>query len=114
NKAPGENAAPVVDPDRAFGYLARICDIGPRISGSPGMEEQQKLIAEHFANLKAQVKFQSFDAPHPLNAKPVRMNNIIVSWDPAATKRVLLACHYDTRPHADRDSNPRLASEGVF
>jgi Zn-dependent M28 family amino/carboxypeptidase len=42
------------------------------------------------------------------------MNNIIVTWDPEATERVLLACHYDTRPHADRDPNPRLASEGIF
>ena len=42
------------------------------------------------------------------------MNNIIISWDPAAKERVLLACHYDTRPHADQDPNPRLASEGIF
>jgi glutaminyl-peptide cyclotransferase len=109
-----ENSLPEFDSDRAFGYLTKICDIGPRISGSQGMEQQQQLIAGHFAKLKAQVKFQSFDAPHPLNGKPVRMNNIIVTWDPQATERVLLACHYDTRPHADRDPNPRLASEGTF
>jgi hypothetical protein len=109
-----ESATAEFDADRAFGYLTKICDIGPRISGSQGMEQQQQLIAEHFAKLKAQVKFQSFDAAHPLNGRPVRMNNIIVTWDPRATERVLLACHYDTRPHADRDPNPRLASEGVF
>ena len=109
-----ENATADFDADRAFGYLTKICDIGPRISGSPGMEQQQQMIAAHFAKLKAQVKFQSFDAPHPLNGKPVRMNNIIVTWDPEAAERVLLACHYDTRPHADRDPDLRLASEGIF
>jgi hypothetical protein len=106
--------APKVDADRAFGYLTKICDIGPRISGSQGMQRQQALIAEHFAKLKAQVRFQSFDAPHPQTRAPVRMNNIIVSWDREAQERVLVACHYDTRPHADRDPNPQLAQRGAF
>jgi glutaminyl-peptide cyclotransferase len=107
-------SAPVVDEERAFGYLTRICDIGPRISGTEGMEKQQQLIAEHFAKLKAKVSFQSFDAPHPLTRKPVQMTNLIVSWDREVKDRVLLACHYDTRPHADRDANPQLAENGVF
>ena len=94
------------DADRAFGYLTRICDIGPRISGTQGMERQQQLIAEHFSKLKAQVKFQSFDAPHPQTRQPVRMSNMIVSWDPEAKERVLLACHYDTRPHRRPRSEP--------
>lgn len=114
SKAGGDDATPDFDSDRAFGYLTRICDIGSRISGSNGMEQQQKLILEHFSKLKAQVKFQSFDAPHPQTRNPVRMSNMIVSWDPEAKERVLLACHYDTRPHADRDPNPQLAREGKF
>jgi hypothetical protein len=107
-------SAPAFDADRAFGYLTRICDIGSRISGSEGMEQQQQLIAEHFSKLKAKVSFQSFDAPHPLTGKPVRMSNMLVSWDPQANERVLLACHYDTRPHADRDANPELARQAIF
>ena len=36
------------------------------------------------------------------------MNNLIVSWHPRRKTRVLLACHYDTRPFPDRDRvNPR-------
>lgn len=110
----GKGSEPEFDADRAFGYLARVCDIGPRISGTEGMERQQQLIAEHFTRLKAQVKFQSFDAPHPLTRNPVRMSNMIVSWDPQAAERVLLACHYDTRPHADREPNRQAAREGAF
>jgi hypothetical protein len=106
--------APKVDAERAFGYLTKICDIGPRISGSQGMERQQQLIAEHFAKLKAQVRFQSFDAPHPQSRTPVKMNNIIVTWDREAQERVLIACHYDTRPRADRDKNSQLALRGGF
>ncbi|MBS0260817.1 MAG: M28 family peptidase [Planctomycetes bacterium] len=110
----GERKAPQIDAARAFGYLTKICDIGPRISGSNGMDRQQQLIAEHFGKLKAQVRFQSFDAPHPQTRTPVRMNNMIVSWDPQATERVLIACHYDTRPRPDRDANQQLALRGTF
>src|SRR5438128_1290455 len=49
-----ERATPVIDPDRAFGYLAKICAIGPRISGSEGMDRQQQLIQDHFTKLKVQ------------------------------------------------------------
>lgn len=96
------------DAKRSFDYLTRICRLKSRISGSPGMAAQQKLILDHFKELKAKVQFQSFDAPHPITGNPVRMNNMIVSWNPDAKKRILLACHYDTRPFPDRDrNNPR-------
>lgn len=101
-------AIPELDSKRAFKYLVTICGIGPRVSGSEGMSKQQKLIADHFNRFKARVRFQSFDAVHPLTGRPVRMNNMIVSWKPRSSKRVLLACHYDTRPFPDRDrTNPR-------
>lgn len=97
-----------LDARRAFGYLTEICKIGPRYSGSQGMVRQQKLIADHFNKFGARVQFQPFDAEHPLTGDPVRMNNIIVSWQPDARRRILLACHYDTRPLPDRDLfNPR-------
>lgn len=97
-----------LNPRRAYGYLVDVCRIGPRPSGSRGMARQQKLIADHFTQLDARVRFQSFDAVHPLYGSPVRMNNIVVSWHPESSERVLLACHYDTRPLPDRDRvNPR-------
>ena len=102
-----------MDGERAFGYLAEVCRIGPRPSGSQGMAAQQKLIAEYFARTKAKVYFQPFDARHPLNGEPVRMNNIIISWNPQATERVLLAAHYDTRPYPDREFLPSNR-DGIF
>jgi glutaminyl-peptide cyclotransferase len=104
-------APPKLDSGRAFGYLQKICRIGPRPSGSRGMSEQQALLAEHFSKLGAQVTYQSFDAANPLNGEPVRMANLIVTWHPKATDRVFLACHYDTRPYPDND---RRNPQGVF
>ncbi len=93
---------------RAFGYLRKICRIGGRVSGSRGMQKQQIMLRDHFVKLGAEVKFQTFDAAHPLTGNPVRMANMVVSWHPKSKKRVLLACHYDTRPFPDMDRrNPR-------
>ncbi len=92
-----------VDPRRAYDYLVKICRIGPRISGTNGMAEQQKVLLEHFGQFDARIRFQSFDVAHPQTGQPVRMNNMIVSWHPDAKQRVVLACHYDTRPYADRN-----------
>jgi len=100
--------APEVNGARGFGYLNTICDIGPRISGSAGMKKQQELIVSHFKELGAQVGEQDFDAPHPLSGEPVRMKNLVISWHPEKKERILLCCHYDTRPFPDQDRrNPR-------
>ena len=93
---------------RSFEYLKAVCRIGPRQSGSRGMLKQQNLIIRHFSELGAEVRLQPFDAEHPESGGPVRMTNIVVSWHPKARERVLICCHYDTRPFPDRDFlNPR-------
>ena len=98
DKPVDDKSGPAIDPDRAFGYLVKICDIGPRISGSEGMERQQQLIAEHFTKLKAQVKYQSFDAPHPATRTPVRMNDL-------PTDSLKINCTPD---------DPRISSEALL
>ena len=42
----GAGKSTELDADRAFANLTRICDLGPRISGSEGMDRQQRLISE--------------------------------------------------------------------
>lgn len=102
------------DANRAFGYLKTICKFGNRMSGSRGMARQQGEIARHFTGLGAKVYYQSFDVQHPLDGTPVRMNNIVVSWHPESRQRVLIACHYDTRPYPDADRvNPRGSFVGA-
>ena len=107
-------AKPPFDTDRAYNYLVKICELGPRVSGSPGMSRQQKLVAEHLAQHGAKVWMQTFDVSHPLTAEPVRMANLIATWHPEARERVLLACHYDTRPLPDREPDRRQIRAGTF
>ena len=101
------------DGQRCYELLKRICDLGPRFSGSPGMLRQQQLLQEHFEKLGGQVEFQRFQVRHPLDGSPVDMANLIVHWHPDRRERILLCAHYDTRPFPDRDPDPR-GRRGVF
>jgi hypothetical protein len=95
------------DGKRAMGYLEKICDLGPRISGTAGMLKQQELLRKHFEALGAKVETQPFTARQVSQRAPVDMANLIVSWHPERKRRVILCSHYDTRPIADQEPDPR-------
>lgn len=103
-----------LDALRAYRYLEQLCALGPRYSGSPGMEKQQQLLVEHFEKLGGKVSLQEFRAKNPLGGGTVPMANIIVQWHPERKDRILLAAHYDTRPLPDRDPNPIARTQGTF
>ncbi len=107
-RAEAAEPRPRLRADRAYDYLLQVCRLGPRPSDSPGMTRQQILLADHFTRLGARVDFQPFTATHPLTRAPARLQNLIVTWFPETTQRILVCCHYDTRPYPDRDRlNPR-------
>jgi hypothetical protein len=103
-----------LDGMRAFRYLEQICALGPRPSGSPGMQRQQELVRNHFEQLGGKVKLQRFTADDPLGGPKVQLANVIVEWHPERKERVLLCAHYDTRPLPDQDPDPTLRRSGVF
>jgi len=92
--------------ERTFGYLKEVCAIGPRISATEGMLKQQDLLKKHFEKLGAKVSLQEFDARHPETGQRVRLANQIVEWNPEKRERIVLCCHYDTRPYPDREPDP--------
>ncbi len=103
-----------LDALRAYRYLEQICALGPRSSGSSGMQKQQELLHEHFTKLGGTVSLQEFRARNPLGNGTVPMANMIVQWHPERKDRILLAAHYDTRPLPDRDPNPQRQRDGIF
>jgi glutaminyl-peptide cyclotransferase len=102
------NTTPLAfDAPRAMEYLTAVCKIGPRMSGTDGMKKQQELLQKHFEDLGGKVAFQRFTGKALSEGKDVEMANIIVSWHPEKTRRVILCSHYDTRPIADQEPNRR-------
>jgi hypothetical protein len=103
-----------LDGHRAFNYLEQICALGPRKSGSTGMQKQQALAQAHFEKLGGKVSYQRFLANNPLGGDKVPMANLIVTWHPERKERILLGAHYDTRPLPDLDLDPTKRRNGIF
>lgn len=102
------------DGEAAFKHLKAVCKIGPRVSASLGMKKQQSYIQEHFRKIGGRVLSQPFKVRSPYTGKFVQLHNIIVQWHPDRKKRLLICCHYDTRPFADSDPrNPRAKFIGA-
>jgi glutaminyl-peptide cyclotransferase len=105
---PGQDAKPAAfDGKQAMKYLETICALGPRISGSPAMRKQQEIIKKHFEEIGANVQLQTFTAKQNSVKGEVEMTNIIISFQPDKKRRVILCSHYDTRPIADQEPDPR-------
>ena len=105
---PGQDAKPAAfDGKQAMKYLETICALGPRISGSPAMRKQQEIIKKHFEEIGAKVQLQTFTAKQNSVKGEVEMTNIIISFQPDKKRRVILCSHYDTRPIADQEPDPR-------
>ncbi len=103
-----EMSQPTFDGKAAFETLKEVCAIGPRVSGSPGMRQQQELLKSHFESLGGQVYLQKFNVRHPENGNLVELANLGVRFHPERKQRLLVCCHYDTRPFPDQDKvNPR-------
>ena len=86
----------------------QIVALGPRPAGSAANAAQRQLVARHFAQQGAVVREQPFSAVDPRTGAPVELANLIGSWHPERTRRVLIGAHYDTRPYADEDPDPAL------
>jgi hypothetical protein len=96
------------DGARALADLTRLCEFGPRPSGSEAMRQQQDFLDKHFSDNGATVARQRFPVRHPLDGSRVDMVNLVIQWHPEAKERYLICAHYDTRPFPDQDrANPR-------
>lgn len=95
------------DGKQAMKYLRSICDIGPRMSGTDKMKKQQELIQKHFEDLGAKVEYQKFSAKQNSVKGEIDFANMIISFFPEKKRRVILCSHYDTRPIADQEPDPR-------
>lgn len=96
------------DGESAYESLKKICDLGPRKSGSKGMQEQRDILTLHFQEQGGKVELQKFTARDPSTGHNVEMANLIARWRIEKKQRLMLAAHYDTRPFPDSDPvNPR-------
>jgi len=94
---------PTFHADSAYTYLEAQVAFGPRVPNSVAHQECQEYLVEKFTRFGADVQLQSFEAT-AYDGTVLNLNNIIATYQPDKSKRILLAAHWDTRPYADKDS----------
>ncbi len=91
------------DGDRAYGMLKAQCDLGVRPPGSAAHEKCKDYILQQLKPYVDKADTQAFPYRDSDRNVTLHLTNIIGVINPAATKKVLLFTHWDTRPTADQD-----------
>ncbi len=105
-------ARPAFSADRAFAYLRRQVEFGPRIPGEPGHQAQLEWM-QQFLRERADTVFVQPFSYVTSTGDTLRLTNLMARFQPGAGERVLLVAHWDTRPRADQSARPADRSQPV-
>jgi len=101
----GKSETPVFDADSAYAYVARQVAFGPRVPNTEAHKACADFLASELERHGAQLFIQEARLT-AYNGDILNARNIIGSFDPDKTRRILLFAHWDTRPYADQESDP--------
>lgn len=97
---------PAFDADSAWNYLQAQCQFGPRNPGSEGHRRCRDWLIGEARRRGGEVFVQTFSHRMPHNGELVELSNIVVRFG-LGRPLLMLAAHWDTRPWADEDKDPR-------
>ena len=98
--------------DSAYSYIKTQTGFGPRVPNTDAQLECAAWLMKKLERFGAQTTLQGFESVTFDNTK-IRCYNIIGSYNPESTTRIILCSHWDSRPWADNDQNPANWSKPV-
>lgn len=93
---------PEFNADSAYLFCEKQCDFGPRTMNSDAHDKCGAWIVDKFKQYGCSVIEQKADLK-AYDGTMLKSNNIIASYKPEQTTRILLCAHWDCRPWADND-----------
>ena len=97
---------PSFNKDSAYAYVVTQLAFGPRVPGTPAHEKCAGFITEKLQSWCKNVIVQKCRIA-AFNGKMLDGKNIIASWKPELKNRVILCSHWESRPWADHDPDPK-------
>ncbi len=107
------DSIPRFDGKEAFAFLTRQTSFGPRNPGSPGHSNCQEYLSSTLQNLAGKVRLQDFTFPG-YGGERLALTNVIASFRPELTARILLCAHWDTRPRAEHDPDKSRRDQPIL
>ncbi len=105
---------PSFDADTAYNYIAAQLAFGPRNPGSEG----HRLTLDYLTS-----RLREYAGPQSVyvqrfthtgyTGETYQMGNIIAAFRPEMGDRIMLLAHWDTRPRAEKDPDPRRRNEPI-
>ena len=97
-------AGPAFSADSAYAFCQKQCDFGPRTMNSQAHEQCSQWMVQQFQHyglsvIEQRATLKGFDGT------PLMSNNIIASYRPELSDRILICAHWDCRPWADNDAD---------
>jgi len=95
---------PVFDADSAYSYIAHQVAFGPRVPNTAAHKSCADYLASELERHGAKLFIQE-PVLTAYNGEKLNARNIIGSYGPEKTRRILLFAHWDSRPYADHDAD---------
>ena len=91
--------------DSAYGFVARQVKFGPRVVNTKAHSTCAEYLIGQLSSYTRDVVVQEGSSV-AFNGTKLNFRNIIASFGPAGSNRILLCSHWDSRPFADYDPDP--------
>ena len=91
--------------DSAYKFVADQVAFGPRVVNTRAHAKCAAWLESRLRSWTSEVIVQEASAT-AYDGTKLKFKNIIASFGPAGSNRILLAAHWDSRPYADYDSDP--------
>lgn len=107
-----ENATSFFSPDSAYNYVGTQVNFGPRVPGTEAHRLCGDWLSEKLKSFGAEISEQT-ETLTTFDGTKIPMRNIFARFNPDKENRVLLLAHWDCRPWADHDPDPKKRSAPV-
>jgi glutaminyl-peptide cyclotransferase len=98
---------PDFNADSAYQYVKIQANMGPRVPGSAAHKKAVAYFKTQLEKSGAKVYIQNGPATS-YDGKAWTISNVIGEINPTATKRILLAAHFDSRPFCEKETDMKL------
>jgi len=88
--------------DSAYLQVLNQVNFGPRVPGTKTHKQCFDYLVKTLRPL-ADTLYLQYSTALTFDKKTIPVMNVIASFNPSATRRILLCAHWDTRPFADQD-----------
>ena len=104
-EAPAAAQAPAFEADSALAHIHTQCAFGPRVPGTPAHQQCAAWLQAQLAHWCDTVHVQHAQVT-TFDGTRLDITNLVGTFNPTATQRLLIVAHWDSRPWADEDPDP--------